>query len=183
MSGRLSHPVPPWPQPVPPRPSVRQVMLDAAGILVTFAVVGTACGFLWERVWSAPEGLAYHHQWLLDGEGLPQDFSGTGLYALIGAGCGLVLGFVLALVFDRDELVALVAITVGAVLAAYLMWVVGTALGPPDPHVVAKTADDFDPIPSDLRVQGKAAFLAFPTSALLGATAVFFLFPYRRRGS
>jgi hypothetical protein len=180
MSGQLSRDAPTWQTPVEPPPGRRRVVLDVLVILALFVVVGVACGFLWEHIWSPPAGLAYQHKWVLDGDGLTADFSGTGLYALIGAAAGLVLGLVASLVLDRDEVVSLVTIMVGSVLAAYLMWVVGRALGPPDPHTVARTADDFDPIPADLRVHGKAALLAFPMGATLSAAAVFFLFPRRR---
>jgi hypothetical protein len=169
------------PAPVEQRSTIRRVAIDVTAILVVFAVAGVACGFLWEHIWTAPTGVAYQHKWVLDGGGLPEDFSGTGLYALIAAAAGLVLGLVLTLVFVNDEVASLVAIIVGAGLAAYLMWVVGVALGPPDPHTIARTAKDFDPIPSDLSVHGKSAWLAFPLGALVSAAAVFFLYP--RRGS
>ena len=180
MSGQLSHRAPAQPAPVEQRPTSRRVAIDVVAILVVFAVAGVACGFLWEHIWTAPTGVAYQHKWFLDGGGLPEDFSGTGLYALIAAAAGLVLGLVLTLVFDNDEVASLVAIIVGSVLAAYLMWVVGVALGPPDPHTIARTADDFDPIPADLSVHGKSAWLAFPLGALVSAAAVFFLYPRRR---
>ena len=180
MSGQLSHPVPALSAPVEQRPTSRRVAIDVVAILVVFAVAGVACGFLWERIWTAPTGVAYQHRWVLDGGGLPEEFSGTGLYALIGAVAGLVLGLVLTLVFDNDEVVSLAAIIVGAVLAGYLMWVVGVALGPPDPHPIARTADDFAPIPSDLRVHGKSAWLAFPLGALVSAAGVCLLYPRRR---
>ena len=180
MSGQLSHRAPAQPAPVEQRPTSRRVAIDVVAILVVFAVAGVACGFLWEHIWTAPTGVAYQHKWVLDGGGLPEDFSGTGLYALIAAAAGLVLGLVLTLVFDNDEVASLAAIIVGAVLAAYLMWVVGVALGPPDPHTIARTADDFDPIPADLSVHGKSPWLAFPLGALVSAAAVFFLYPRRR---
>jgi hypothetical protein len=180
MSGQLSHRAPAQPPPVEQRSTSRRVVIDVVAILMVFAVAGAACGFLWERIWTAPTGAAYQHRWLLDGHGLPEDFSGTGLYVLIAASAGLVLGLVLTLFFDNDEVASLAAIIVGSVLAAYLMWVVGSALGPPDPHAIARTADDLDPIPADLSVHGKSPWLAFPLGALVSAAAVLFLFSRRR---
>ena len=51
---------------------------------------------------------------------------------------------------------------VGAALAGFLMWRVGHALGPPDPRTVAATADDFDPIPSDLAMSASPSIHTSP---------------------
>lgn len=183
MSGQLSCPEATRQPPVEPTTSARRLAVDVLAILVAFGVAGVACGLLWEKVWTPPAGVAYQGTWVLDGAGLANDFAGTGLYALIGALAGLVLGVVLALLFDRDELVSLAAILLGATLAAGLMWVVGTALGPPDPARLAKPAADLTPIVGDLRVHGTGAFLGFPLGALLGASTVFLLSTRRRRSS
>jgi uncharacterized membrane protein YeaQ/YmgE (transglycosylase-associated protein family) len=183
MSGQLSASQPTWQAPAEPKPSWRRLVIDAVSILIVSAVVGVAAGFVWERLWTPPSGLAYQGKWGLDGEGLPHDFSGTGLYALVAIVAGLLLGVVVALVFDRDEVVTLAAGVVGAALAGALMWLVGTALGPADPHTLAKAADDFEPIVSDLRVRGRGAFVAFPLGATLSAAAVFLLSARRRRAS
>jgi len=153
---------------------------DVIAMLAIFAVVGAVCGFLWERLWTPPSGVAYQHEWILDGHGMPSDFAGTGGYAVIAAVVGVVLGLLLVLVFDHDELVTLAALVVGAALAAWVMWLVGTYLGPADPHAVAKTAADFEPIPGDLRVHGKGPFLAFPVGTLVGASISLFCFTSRR---
>jgi hypothetical protein len=158
----------------------RQAIPEIAAILVIFTVAGACCGVLWQWLWTPPSGMAYHHQWLLDGHGLTSDFAGTGLYAVIAALVGLVLGLVVTLVFDHDEVFALAALVLGAVAAAAVMWLVGTALGPADPHTVAKTAADFDPVLGDLRVHGKGPFLAFPLGALAGAAISLFFFTGRR---
>lgn len=181
MSGQLSHPAPTVPAPPGARTSARRILLEVSAIVAVFALVGVACGFLWEIVWTPPGGAAVHGKWLLDDKGLPNDFAGTGLYFLIAALAGLVLGILVARLVTRDELVSLAAILVGSVLAAYLMWLVGTSLGPADPAILARTAKDLEPIPGDLRVQGKGAFLGFPFGSMLGASTAYFLGTRRHR--
>jgi hypothetical protein len=183
MSGQLSAPRPTQQSPAEPNPSWRRLVLDAVSILIGSVVVGVAAGFVWERLWTPPSGLALQGKWGLDGEGLPHEFSGTGLYALVAIVAGLLLGSVVALVVNRDEVVTLAAVVVGAALAGALMWVVGTALGPADPHTLAKAADDFEPIVSDLRVHGIGVFVAFPLGATLASAAMFLLGARRRRAS
>ncbi len=160
----------------------RESLPEVAAILAIFVGAGAVCGLLWEWLWSPPTGVAYHHEWILDRNGLTVDFSGTGLYVVIAAVVGLVLGLVVALVFDHDEVVTLGALVLGGVLAAGVMWLVGTSLGPPDPHTVAKTAADFEPVAGDLRVHGKGSFLALPMGSLVGATISLFSFARRHVG-
>jgi hypothetical protein len=166
------------------RPSSRggrswRAVRDVVVVLVAFAVAGAVCGLLWESLWDAPPGVAYKHEWYLKPEGLPDDFSGTGLYVLVALVGGLVVAAVVALALGRNELITMVAVLVGAALAAWVMYVVGHRLGPPDPRKLAETADDLAPLPSDLRVHGKAAFLAFPVGAVAGLALVYFLFTRR----
>jgi hypothetical protein len=180
MPGQLSRPAPPRPAPARQGRAWRSVSGGVVAGLLMFALAGAVCGVVWEMAWTAPAGVAYQGRWALDGNGLPHDFSGTGLYALIAAIAGLLAGVVVASLFDRDEIISLVTIVSGSILAAYLMWLVGTSLGPPDPRVVAKSAADLQPVVSDLRVHGRGAFAAFPLGAMLAVAAVFILSGNRR---
>ncbi len=155
--------------------SGRRVVLDVLLILSLFGLAGAGAGVLWERLWTPPAGVAYQQAWVLDGDGLTHDFAGTGIYAALAVGLGLVLGLVVAWLIDRNEVATLVAITAGSVLAGWLMYVVGVHLGPPDPQIAARTAEDLTAIPGALEVHGKGAFLAWPFGSLAGASAVFLL--------
>ena len=142
-------------------------------VLVTFAAAGALAGVLWHWVWTPPTGVAVGGEFLLDQAGVREAFTGTAWYALIAIGTGLLLGVVLALALQRWEVVTLVLVLLGSALAAFLMYAVGTALGPPDPAPVAAAADDLTPIPDDLSVSGVSPFLALPGGALVGLTVVF----------
>ncbi len=183
MSGQLSATEPTAVAPDDPKASRRRLAIEVAAILVLSALAGVLAGFLWEKLWTPPVGIAFQGKWGLDGEGLSHDFAGTGLYALVAMLAGLLLGAILARVFDSDEVVTLFTVVVGAALAAALMWLVGTTLGPPDPRILARSAVDLEPLLSDLRVQGWGAFAAFPLGATASAAAVFLLTAGRRRAT
>jgi len=98
---------------------------------------------------------------------------GTSLFALVALAGGVLLGAVCAWFFDRVELVTLAAVAAGSVLAAWLMFEVGTALAPPDPAAAASAARDYTELPGALEVEGTGAFVAFPAGALTGLAIVF----------
>ena len=157
--------------------------VQAVAIVAIFAAVGALAGVVWEWVWTPPVGVAVHHQWLQDEAGLRGDFSATGTYVLVAVVAGLVTGAVVALLLDRSELVTLVAVVAGALLAGWVMQHVGSALGPADPHHIAASAQDETRIPGPLMVSGKSALRAFPAGALLGLTVVFLGFSRLRQSA
>ncbi|MFA6575948.1 MAG: hypothetical protein WCS84_11055 [Nocardioides sp.] len=152
---------------VPWAPAAVQVAL----IVAIFAAAGAGCGWLWFHLWDPPQGVVFEGKWYLDEEGLRGVFSGTGLFVTVAAGAGLVLGGLCAYLFDRSELATLLAVTVGAALATFLMWRVGLSLSPADPHELARSAADGDRLPGRLEASGVSPFLALPAMAL-GAVAL-----------
>ncbi|WP_248582122.1 hypothetical protein [Nocardioides sp. InS609-2] len=184
MSGELTR----------PRPQVSRWLVQALLVLVGAAVLGSLAGVVWEWVWTPPSGVAYQGRFVLDENGLPGEFSGTGWYVVVSAAAGILLGAGAALLSRDGEVVSLVAVALGAVLAGWLMFQIGHSLGPPDPAVLAASADDLTAINGDLRVGGagvhphvytfdSAAFVAFPAGALLAFSAlVLALTPRRRTG-
>ena len=157
------------------------LLRDVALVVVGSALLGALCGALWELWWTPPSGLVLDHVWYPDVEGVRELFSGTGLYVAVALLGGVLLGAVCAWLFDRVELVTLAAVAAGSVLAAWVMFEVGTALAPPDPTAAASTADDYTELPGTLEVDGTGAFVAFPAGAMTGIAVVFIgLAPTRR---
>ncbi len=155
----------------------RTPVTQAAATLLLSGAVGAGCGWLWWSLWSpAPDGVVARGQWfaLPGGGGETAEFAGTGWYVVVAVLAGLVLGLVVGLVLDHSEVVALAALVVGSVLAAWVMYRVGLHLSPPDPEIAARTADDGTLLPGHLQVAGRSPFLAFPMGALLGAAIAFF---------
>ena len=157
-------------------------IVQAAIVVGVFAVAGALAGVVWEWLWTPSVGVVVDHQWLLGLAGLRAEFSATGTYVVVASVAGLLTGALCALFLDRAELVTLVAVLVGAVLAGWLMVQVGHALGPPDPRKLAETASNRTRLPSDLRIVGKiwppksirdpSPYVAFPAGATLGLAVV-----------
>ncbi len=145
-------------------------------VVATYAVVGGLCGWLWYTLWEPTTGVVYQHQWYADGDGLRAEFSGTGLYVLVAAGAGLLLGLACALAGARHPLLTLVVVALSSVLAAWLMMAVGTALGPADPQTLARTAEDGTALPGSLHVTGLTPLLAFPVGSVAALAVVFGMF-------
>jgi hypothetical protein len=179
--GLTAHPPPATHEPIASEPGHERrppwvaAALQAVVTVLVFVVVGAGCGWLWNRVWDAPSGVVSNHQWFTNEAGLRADFEGVAWYVTIALVAGLVLGALAAWLSDRSELVTLAAVLVGSVLAAYLMLRVGVHLSPPDPHELAKTAQDGEKLKGALHLDSWPPRTAFPFGALLGLAFVYLL--------
>jgi hypothetical protein len=161
------------------RPLGRALVVSAVIVAVVVAAAALA-GVLWEWWWKPPEGVALGGEFVFTPDGLTRDFSGTGLYVVIAAVVGLVVGALVALRSDGHEVASLLALLLGSGLGAWVMSTVGAALGPPDADRAARDLKDYAPLVQDLRIEGAAAWLTMPTAALLAAAAVFLILSRRR---
>ena len=150
-------------------------------VLAAYALVGLGAGWVWHELWQSSEGVVIQKEWYPDGNGLRQEFSGTGLYVLVAAGAGLVLGAVFAILGGVRPVHTVVLCFAGALLAAWLMLRLGEWLGPPDPHALAKSADDGTRLPSALRVSGLPPLFSFAVGSLVALAVVYTLFPSKTR--
>jgi hypothetical protein len=153
------------------------IPLQMALTVGIFAGAGALSGRLWYHLWTPPRGVVVDHEWFLDPAeaGLRGDFPGTGWYVVVALPAGLLLGAACAYAFDRSELATLVAVAGGAALAAWLMLRVGVQLGPPDPDMLARTAEDGTKLAGDLHVSRLPPKLSYPMGALLGLSLVYLL--------
>ncbi len=155
---------------------LRGALVEAALVVAVFAAVGAAAGWLWFRVWDPPQGTVVEGTWGYDNfRELGAVFSATGLYVVIGVLSGVLLGVLAALLCRRSELVTLVAVAAGSVLAGFLCYQVGLHFSPPDPNTLAAGLADGEQLPARLEVPGKSPYVAWPLGALLGLTVVYFL--------
>lgn len=149
------------------------IAVQAVAVLLLFAAVGAAAGWLWFRAWTPPTGVVFEQQWYTDEAGLRATFSGTAWYVVIATSAGLVLGALCAFLLDRAELATLAAVVAGSALAAYVMFRVGLHFSPPDPDVLARTVADDTELAGELTVTGWSPYLAFPFGALTGLAVTF----------
>lgn len=158
--------------------------VQAVVFMAVFALSGALAGFVWERVWDAPVGVAFQDQWFLEPAGPDYSFSGTGWYVIVALVAGALTTIVLAWWWPRHEVMSLAAIVVGSMLAGWVMFTMGHALGPPDPQLLAAGKEDLTAIPSDLTLAGvdgrprlfrldSSAMAAFPIGAMLASIYVF----------
>lgn len=154
------------------------------------AASGVVTGWLWEWLWTPPTGAAWKGEWFLDRQGLLDDVSATGWFTVVGLVAGIGLGAAAARFVRAAPLLVLGGVLLGAFLHAWVMYQVGHLLGPEDPHVVARTAGDWEPIVSDLRLAGvertwwpfaSTATLAPAVGALISLVGIFLGGPRRHR--
>ena len=167
------------------RSVVRQV-IEVVLVLVIFAAVGLAAGWLWEHWWQPTTGAVVDGKWYpgtrVEGDFLVSDFPGlrgyfnaTASFLLIGVVAGLVLGILSGLVGRRSELIMLAVVVAGSALACYLAYRLGVHLGPPDPDPIAASAKNGTVLPSNLSLTGKSPFVGWTLGALLGLGVTYFL--------
>lgn len=162
---------------------LRSLLLRVAAVLGLFLVAGAAAGALWERLWDAPTGLTYQGDWYLEPAGPDSSFQAIALFVVIALPLGLVLA-VVAGIWSDHELATVVTVLVAAVLAAFVMYAVGTALGPPDPQTLAAGKPDYTALPGGLGLTApdpgrvrwhSTALVALPAGAMTGLVGTYLL--------
>jgi hypothetical protein len=153
-------------------------------VLLAYAVVGALAGVVWEWIWTPPGQVIQQHHLFYDSyASLRRVFTGTGLYVIVSAIAGALLGLLVALFFRGRELLVLGLVIVGSALAAALMWRVGTLLGPSDPASIAAHAQGTTKVSGELTVAGKSPFVVWPMVSLLVLALVYFAVPGRPSSS
>ena len=154
----------------------RMRVAHLALLVVGFLVAGAAGGVLWERLWKPTSGVAYDGQWYLEPAGPDVAFQAIALFVVIAFPLGMVLAMVSGL-GRGGETATVVTVLVAATAAGILMYVVGSALGPPDPQVLAAGSPDYTALPGGLGLTApdpgrtpwhSTALVAFPTGAMTG---------------
>ena len=161
----------------------RQVVKDVLIVLVAFLVAAVVAGALWPQlidpviVERAEQGV------LTDEVALGDRFDNVGWYALLAGAFGLLLGVVLAASRRAHEVVTLLAVLLGACLAAWLSAQVGTWLGPDDPNQVLQDAKVGATAEDRVLLDTDVAYLVWPISAMVGSVVVLWSQAGRRQGN
>jgi len=163
--------------------TLRPLLVRIGAVLAAFVVAGVAAGALWERLWDAPAGLTYQGQWYLEPAGPDFSFEAIALFVLIAFPLGLVLA-VLCGIRRGHEVATVVTVLLAAGVAAFVMYAVGTALGPGDPQALAAGKADYTPLDGGLGLTApdpgrvpwhSSALVAFPAGAMTGLVGTYLL--------
>lgn len=147
-------------------------------ILLAYAVVGALAGLVWETVWTPPGQVIARHQVFYDSyASLRRVFTGTGWYVVVGAVGSALLALAVTLLARGRELLTLLLVIIGSVIAAGVMLKVGTLLAPGDPASVAAHTAGRTTVSGQLTVEGKSPYLIWPMTSLLVLALVFFAWP------
>ena len=159
----------------PAQLSRTRVAVRAAVCVAVFALAGALGGVLWRHLWSPVTGVVQQHQWFPTpyDAGEQHDFNGDAWYFIVALASGIVLAAVAVLVMRGAELVTLLAVAVGSVVAGLLMWRVGLVGNPADPVQLAKHAADGTKLPSRLYLANAVPLTAYPLGALGTLMSVF----------
>lgn len=172
----------------PARSGWRRHLMVLTALVLAGAASAVLTGWLWEWLWTPPTGAAWAGKWYLDRQGQLDDVSATGWFTVVGLVAGILLGAVAARFVRAAPLVVLAGVVLGALVHAWVMYQVGHLLGPEDPHAIARTAGDWEPIVSDLRLAGvdhwwwpfaSTAALAPAVGALISLVGIFLGGPRR----
>lgn len=162
------------PEATGPRPSPLRhpLVADVLIVLAWFVVAAVVGALVW---WQVTPLAAYTRTATDAGMGedqLGRQVSADGWFFAIALLGGLVSGVALLALRRRDPVVTVVLVTLGGLLAAWLMLRVGLWLGPADPEGVLKDVAVGGKVPLQLETHTTGVFLAWPIGALLGATVV-----------
>ncbi len=150
-------------------------------VVVGFLVVGAGAGVLWERLWEPTTGLTYGDRWYLEPAGPDVSFQAIALFVLIAFPLGVVLAALSGLRRD-GEIATVVTVLVAATAAGFVMYAVGTSLGPADPQALAAGSPDYTPLRGDLGLTApdrgrtgwhSTALVAFPAGAMTGLVGMY----------
>lgn len=160
-----------------------RLVKDVLIVLLAFLVAAVLAGALWPQlvdpviVERAEQGV------LTDEVALGDRFDNVGWYALLAGACGLLLGVVLVASRRDHEVVTLLAVLLGACLAAWLSARTGTWLGPDDPNPVLQDAEVGATAEDRVVLDTDVAYLVWPISAMVGSVVVLWSQASRRQGS
>lgn len=148
------------------------VLADLRWVVACFLLAGILGGVLWAvlvtpaKVTRVQDGIA------ADTIQMTTLFPMDGWYALIAMVLGLAAGVTLALLRRRDPLLMVVLVALGASLAAYVMKLIGIALGPADPVRTLAKAALGTVADAQLRIDAWVVYLVWPLAATAGVLVV-----------
>lgn len=152
---------------------VRQPLVrDAGFVLAWFVVLGVVGALVWWQLTPLAEFTRTASNAEMGEEQLGRQVSADGWYFTVAAVGGLLSGIALLSLRRRDPVTTVVLVTLGALLAGWVMLRVGLWLGPPDPKSVLPGVAVGAKVPLQLEPHAHGVLYVWPVAALLGAIGV-----------
>jgi hypothetical protein len=145
---------------------------DVAVVLAWFVAAAVLGALLWWQVTPLAEYTRTATNAEMGEDQLAKQVSADGWFFVIGAVGGLLSGVVLSLLRRRDPVATVVLVTLGALLATWLMLRLGLWLGPANPKDVLTDVPVGHKVPLQLKTSADGVLFTWPLGALLGAVAV-----------
>jgi len=160
------------------RPRLSAV-LDLVVVLGAFLLVAVVVGLVWPHLVGTVTVTRTDSGTVIGEADLAHRFDNDAWYVLLAAGSGFVLGVVLTAWRRSNEVVTVLAVVAGALIASWVSAQVGTWAGPDDPQKVLAHARVGDTAPDRVVVESSAAYLVWPIAAAAGALVVLLRPPER----
>ncbi len=148
------------------------MLVDVAVVLGAFLVAGIAAGVLWPVLVDPVVVTRTELGLSTDEVALSNRFSNDGWYAVLGGVLGLGLGLGLTAWRRTHEVVTLLVLVAGALLATLVSAQLGRWLGPDDPNRALADAAIGASAPDVVRVSAEGVYLVWPIAAVAGALIV-----------
>jgi hypothetical protein len=161
------------------RDLLRDLVPDIAVVLGWFVAIGVVAAVVWWQVTPLAAFTRTRTSGQMTEAELGREVATDGWYFVIAAVGGLVSGVALLAMRRRDPLVMVVLVTLGALLASWLMLRIGLWLGPDKPANVLSHVAVGDKVPLQLKPTSKGVPFVWPITALLGAIGVIWGFEDR----
>ena len=152
------------------RELVQSVLSSVAVVVAWFTAAGLVGALVWVKVTDLPTFTRVADNGSMGEEQLGKQFAVSGWFLVIAVVGGLVSGLVLLLLRrSSPPLVLVPLVALGGGLATLLMVQCGLAWGPGDPNAALLKAPLGAEVPTQLKADVNAVFLAWSVAALLGA--------------
>jgi len=162
---------PPFHKPADVSQPGRTVLLQV-GLFVALGLIG---GVLWWLLTPRPHYQVVSGQVSMDAIQVMKQVDADMWFAVISAGLGLLVGVVVALRRTPGPMGSVLFMTLGAGLAALLMWQMGELLTPDHLREQAKLLKPGQQLQVPLRLEAKAVLLVWPVSALCALGSLLWL--------
>lgn len=142
---------------------------DAAVVLVWFVVLAVVAAVVWWQLVDLPEATRQAGAVVVEADQLGKQVNIDGWFFVLAVVGGLVSGVVLLFWRERDPLLMVVLVVVGATVAAFVMRQVGRWLGPGSATDALRHRANGAHALQPLQVHASGVLWVWPAAAALGA--------------